>query len=569
MGQRWRFRAMPSPPLELPSGTVLASELTGAFGAALQTPTLEDVDRWVWLAYDQLNLAFLKALETEQRLGVVLIESVEKAHRRPYHQQKLGVLLSNQRHFALELAAEGIPVLYLISRSTYENVVRHLARSLGGLSAFVPAERELRQEVEPLEQEAIVTVHPHPGWLTPRRWFTQSVGHEPPFRMDAFYRTVRQSTGWLMEDGKPIGGKYSFDADNRSSWKGEPRCPEPPVYPNDAIDDEVEALVRTRYGHHPGTVDLTTLPTTLEAVHHAVEFAMELLPNFGAYEDAMSERSRGLFHSRLATLLNLHRLMPSALVERVLSTEAPHNSVEGFLRQLVWREYVHHIHDVTDGFRTLDLTREPAVRGARWAGFEQVDEEPHPNHLGQRNPLPQAYWGVTSGLRCLDASVESVMEDGWTHHIPRLMVLSNIANLLDVDPRELTDWFHAGFIDAYDWVVEPNVLGMGTFALGTAMMTKPYVSGASYINKMSDHCGACAFHPKKTCPMTRLYWAYLARHGPSFLGNHRMAIAMKNVTRRDEREKALDAATFEWVSRALQAGDEVRSTEDGDLRRWS
>lgn len=560
---------MASPLPEFPSGTVIASGLTGSFGAALPPPVLENVDRWVWLAYDQLNLAFLEALETEERLGVVLIESVEKARRRPYHQQKLGVLLSNQRHFALELAAQSIPVLYLITRSTYGDVVRHLSRSLGVLSAFVAAERELRQEVEPLEQEGLLTVLPHPGWLTPRTWFTESVGHEPPFRMDAFYRTVRQSTGWLMEDGKPIGGKYSFDADNRRPWKGEPACPEPPTYPNDAIDDEVENLVRTRYGHHPGTVDLTTQPTTSEAVHHAVDFAMQLLPNFGAYEDAMSEKSRGLFHSRLATLLNLHRLMPSTLVERVLSTEAPHNSVEGFLRQLVWREYVRHIHDVTDGFRTLELARQPALRGARWEGFEQVDEEPHPNHLEQGNPLPQAYWGATSGLRCLDASVESVMEDGWTHHIPRLMVLSNIANLLDVDPRELTDWFHVAFIDAYDWVVEPNVLGMGTFALGTAMMTKPYVAGASYINKMSDHCGTCAFHPKKTCPMTRLYWAYLARHAPSFSGNHRMAIAMKNIARRDEAEKALDVATFERVSQALREGEEMRPTDDGDLRRWS
>ncbi len=161
------------------------------------------------------------------------------------------------------------------------------------------------------------------------------------------------------------------------------------------------------------------------------------------------------------------------------------------------------------------------------------------------------------------------MEDGWTHHIPRLMVLSNIANLLDVNPRELTDWFHAAFIDAYDWVVEPNVLGMGTFALGTAMMTKPYVAGSAYINRMSDHCKSCQFHHKKTCPMTRLYWAYLNRHGPSFTGNHRMAIAMKNVARRADEEKALDEATFEHVRSTLLKGEEVRPPSQGDLRSWS
>ena len=161
------------------------------------------------------------------------------------------------------------------------------------------------------------------------------------------------------------------------------------------------------------------------------------------------------------------------------------------------------------------------------------------------------------------------MDEGWTHHIPRLMVLSNVANLLDVNPRELTDWFHAAFIDAYDWVVEPNVLGMGTFALGTAMMTKPYVAGSAYINRMSDHCKSCAFHPKKNCPMTRLYWAYLARHGEAFEGNHRMSMTLRNVQRRSPEERDLDAATFEHVKEVLGNGGTLRPEGVQDLRQWT
>ena len=328
-------------------------------------------------------------------------------------------------------------------------------------------------------------------------------------------------------------------------------------------------MVGRVYADHPGTVDLTAQPTSSEQIEQSLRFALDCLPNFGTYEDAMSEKSRGLFHSRLATLVNLHRLMPRRLVDAALTSDAPINSVEGFVRQMIWREYVHHIHDVTDGFRTLEVARTSSMRGAGWEGFVEVDGELHPNHLTQTNALPEAFWGEKSGLRCLDASVESVMEDGWTHHIPRLMVLSNIANLLDVNPRQLTDWFHAAFIDAYDWVVEPNVLGMGTFALGTAMMTKPYVAGSAYINRMSDHCKTCQFHHKKTCPMTRLYWAYLTRHRESFVGNHRMAIALKNVERRAEEEKAMDNATFEHVRETLLAGREVRPAAEGDLRAWS
>ncbi|MEL0331780.1 MAG: cryptochrome/photolyase family protein [Candidatus Poseidoniales archaeon] len=553
--------------LSLPAGTTSAAGRTGAFGKALSEVVSGDAETWVWLSYDQLNVAFLESI-VSQSVGVVLIESSQKARRRPYHQQKLGVLLSNQRHFALELQAAGIPVLYLMSDAGYGTVLQHLGESFGPLHCFTHAERELRMEVDSAIASGILIEHPHPGWLTPRSWFVESVGTEPPFRMDAFYRKVRQQTGWMMEQGKPVGGKYSYDAENRFPWKGEPPAPEVPLYGKDMIDDEVETLIRARYGEHPGRIDLTTQPTSEEELEQALRFAMDCLPNFGTYEDAMSEKSRGLFHSRLATLVNLHRVMPARIVESALSSEAPINSVEGFVRQMIWREYVHHIHDVTDGFRTLDVKRSTTVRGAGWDGFGSEDRDDHPDHLQQGHALPMAYWGETSGLRCLDASVQSVMEDGWTHHIPRLMVLSNVANLLDINPRQLTDWFHAAFIDAYDWVVEPNVLGMGTFALGTAMMTKPYVAGSAYINRMSDHCKSCQFHHKKTCPMTRLYWAYLNRHADAFSGNHRMAIAMKNVARRADEEKALDAATFEHVRATLAAGQEVRPPE-GDLRSWS
>ena len=550
-------------------GVHLGSSGNGPLAQSLETPTPDAAAQWVWLAYDQLHPEFLSSLESTESLGVVLIESSEKGHRRPYHKQKLGVLLSNQRHAAVELQRQGVPVLYLITSMDYGTVLRQLHAEVGMIHAFTHAERELRMEVQPLLEEGLLHVHEHPGWLTPRSWFEQSVGDQPPFRMDAFYRMVRQKTGWLMVDGKPIGGKYSFDGENRLKWKGEPPCPSPPVFGHDALDQEVERLVNDRYAHHPGHVDLRTVATSQQDIEKAMSFALEVLPHFGPYEDAMSEQSRGLFHSRLATLVNLHRLMPRRIVEAVLQAEAPHNSVEGFVRQMVWREYVHHIHDITDGFRTLDVARSSSQRGAGWEGFTRDDEELHPNHLQQTNALPQAYWEANSGLRCLDASVESVMEDGWTHHIPRLMVLSNIANLLDVHPRKLTDWFHAAFIDAYDWVVEPNVLGMGTFALGTAMMTKPYVAGSSYIHKMSDHCGSCQFHHKKTCPMTRLYWAYLARHSSSFAGNHRMAIAMKNIERRSPEQKAEDIATFERVRDTLLSGQELRPPHEGDLRSYS
>ena len=340
-----------------------------------------------------------------------------------------------------------------------------------------PAERELRLEIAPLVAQDRLQVVPHAGWLTTAEEF-RAACPAPPYRMDRFYRAVRQRTGFLMERGKPAGGKYSHDPENRQPWRGEPAPPDAPTFAPDAITREVCDLVERRYADHPGRVDAAALPAThadAEALWaHALRSA---LPWFGPFEDAMSSRSRGLFHTRISPLLHLHRLLPARVVGDALASGASIASTEGFLRQVIgWREFVRHVHRETEGFREL------------------------PNPLGARRPLPPAYWGRESGLNCLDTVVRSVWDEGWSHHITRLMVLSNLAILLDVDPRELSDWFWVAYVDAYDWVVEPNVLGMGTFGAGDVMTTKPYVSGAAYIDRMSDYCAGCAVRPGEDLP---------------------------------------------------------------------
>jgi deoxyribodipyrimidine photolyase-related protein len=160
-------------------------------------------------------------------------------------------------------------------------------------------------------------------------------------------------------------------------------------------------------------------------------------------------------------------------------------------------------------------------------------------------------------LACLDHVVSTVWEDGYSHHITRLMILSNLATLLDVQPRQLTDWFWVAYTDAYDWVVEPNVLGMGTFALGEMMITKPYVSGAAYINRMSDYCGACAFNPKTNCPITPLYWAFLARHQEKLRDNPRLRMPYVSLKKRSQGQLGKDQATFQVLRDALLAAERV------------
>ena len=157
--------------------------------------------------------------------------------------------------------------------------------------------------------------------------------------------------------------------------------------------------------------------------------------------------------------------------------------------------------------------------------------------------------------------VSDVWREGWSHHITRLMVLCNLATLLDLDPRELTDWFWVAYTDAYDWVVEPNVLAMGTFAVGDLMTTKPYISGAAYINTMSDFCGACQFNPRRNCPITRLYWAFLDRHRTVLGSNPRLRVIMAALRRRSEEQRTTDEKTFQTVATVLANGDEVTGSD--------
>jgi deoxyribodipyrimidine photolyase-related protein len=534
-----------------------ASRQGGGFQSLLRDDGRATPKRWVFLLYDQLNLNLLPFDDSPpEETGILLIESTAKGTSRPYHKQKIAMLISNMRHFAIEAQSEGYPVAYLMTKDYYSVALEKFA-SVGSIHVIKAAEKSTRDELSPLIDSGLLTVHPHRGWITPMKWFIEAVGAKPPYRMAPFYQKFRQETGILMDGSTPIGGKYSFDSENRSPWDGKHELPEPPVYPKDDIDLEVESLIDSKFSGHPGKADLSALPTTIDQVNAALGYAISVLPLFGRYEDAMTVHSKGLFHSRLASLLNLSRLLPRDVLDRVLSADAPLNSIEGFVRQIVWREYVHHVHVITNGFQDIEVNKTLNTRND--AGWWESDHNGNyrrssPNHLNQDRSLPMAYWGEQSGLNCLDQTIQSVMEDGWTHHIPRLMVQSNIASLLDVNPRELTDWFHASFIDAFDWVVEPNVLGMGTYALGDAMMTKPYVSGTPYINRMGDYCKSCSLDPRKSCPISSLYWAYLERHRSHFEGNFRMSMPLRTLSKRSHDKKFEDQRVFESVYSSLRAG---------------
>lgn len=552
-------------------------------------PSCTDDRQWIYVPYDQLSdeIGPLARLDPGE-VGIVLVETTWKPRLRPYHRQKLATLLTAQRHFALEQAQRGVAVRYAFDRRPYSAVLRDVVSETGPLQMMEAAERELRHDLHELIGDGGLEVSIHEGWLSLEGDFTEGAGEDPPWRMDRFYRHLRQTTGLLMEDGSPAGGRYSHDGDNRERWtEGEsPQPPSPPTFTVDEVTAEVEDLIERSFSHHPGTLHSEQIAASRDDVETLWNWALEqCMACFGPYEDAMTVHSTGLYHTRISPQMNLHRILPRRVIDDVVALDLPLSSKEGFVRQVLgWREFVRHVHRATDGFRRLpnsELETEPDVAsrpgdggyrqwtGVAWAdmdGNEDTTEGDRDGFGGSlvstqeaTDDLPPAFWGTSSGLHCLDHVVETVWEEGWSHHITRLMILSNLATLLDLSPRQLTDWFWVAYTDAYDWVVEPNVLGMGTFAAGGVMTTKPYVSGAAYIHKMSDYCANCAFNPRTNCPITRMYWDYLGRHAerPHFQSNRRLSLPLASLRQRSEDKRREDERVTNLVREALADGRRI------------
>lgn len=572
---------------------------------------------WAYAHEDQLSdqIGPLKEPAPSQA-GLILIEDHPHARARPFHRQRLAIIFANQRQFALEQARRGVQVHYRIAQGPLAeelNQARATLKIEAPVKMMVPAEHRVRAILKPLTlaakgRPALLTMMPHDGWLTSAAQFHASHPGKPhgPWKMDSFYRYVRKETGILMNaDGTYVGGKVSFDSENRKPYSGgvgEPKCPVVPEFEPDAITQEVIAMITSRFADHPGMLEPSAIPATADDAQRLWAWALKnCLSHFGPYEDAMTSKHRTLFHTRISTLVNLHRLLPREIIRDAQKAKVPLQSQEGFIRQILgWREFMKHVHDVTEGFRVLHSKPVPSMRAggdggyARWAGKawphaitsepegEQIDPVlgAHAAVPGRIDSglgddgvsLPPAFWQNAhhhaatvlapapthpSGLTCLDTVIASVWEEAWSHHITRLMILGNISTLLDISSRALTDWFHLAYSDAWDWVVEPNVLGMATFSTGEVFTTKPYVSGAAYIDKMSDYCSSCQFDPAKNCPITRLYWAFLERHKDVLEDNGRLMMPMRSLAKRSEEQKQVDAQTFAFVRGALLRGERL------------
>ncbi|MDE2417988.1 MAG: cryptochrome/photolyase family protein [Burkholderiales bacterium] len=445
--------------------------------------------------------------------------------------QRIAVFISAMRHFADYLRWQGMPLAYTQlddadNRGTLTLELDHALKQLrpSGLLMTAPGDWRVLQSLRAVaaRHKLPLEVRDDTHFFSTVRDFAEFAKGRKQLRLEYWYRPMRQKHGILMDGKEPVGGQWNFDEDNRESFgkAGPQNVPQPTRFAPDAITQEVIALVNTHFADHPGTLGSFGWPVTrAQALAALKAFVEQRLPLFGQYEDAMWSGEPWLYHSHLSCALNLKLLNPREVVQAAEDAYraglVPLAAAEGFIRQILgWREY---------------------VRGIYWTQMPQYLEH---NALDAQVDLPAWYWTGETDMACLKDAIQQTLDHGYAHHIQRLMVTGLYALLLGVKPQAVHAWYLSVYVDAVEWVELPNTVGMGQYADGGVMASKPYVASGKYIQRMSNHCKGCQYDPAQSigenaCPFTTLYWDFLKRHEPLLKKNPRMAMQLKNLNRLD------------------------------------
>ena len=502
---------------------------------------------------DQLNEDATALLDFDPAQDAVwMAEVAQESTHVPSAKQRSTVFLSAMRHFAQRLQGRGIPLIYtqLDAPDNAGTLAGELEKAIAGsrpdqLVMTAPGEWRVLDAIRQIARKHALAldVRDDTHFFCTVRDFAAHAKGRKQLRMEFFYREMRKKTGILMDGKLPTGGQWNFDTDNRASFgkQGPGVVPAPCRFEPDAITLEVIALVNRCFAQHAGSVESFGWPVDREQALQALDdFIRHRLPHFGLHQDAMWQGEAWLFHSHIASALNLKLLNPREVIaaaeDAYAQGDAPLAGVEGFIRQILgWREY---------------------VRGIYWTHMPAYADS---NALHALQPLPEWYWTGKTEMSCLRDAIQQTLTHGYAHHIQRLMVTSLYALLLGVEPRQVHQWYLAVYVDAVEWVELPNTIGMGQFADGGIMASKPYVASGKYIDRMSNYCKSCPFDPAQAvgpqaCPFTTLYWDFLDRHSESLAKNPRMLMQLKNLNRLSPPERAAISAQAQ-THRSLHAED--------------
>lgn len=441
------------------------------------------------------------------------------------------------------LKEQGYPVQYIESTDD-TNEVTLLIKSLSQQKITVLhiadvvdfwLNKRITQACEKYHIELII--HASPSFLNTMGEVADYFSKKKTYFQTDFYIQQRKQRRLLLEaDGKPTGGKWTYDADNRAKFPKKEVVPEIHLPKENSFMADAKKYVQQHFGGNYGSANAPHLFVTTfkDAEAWLDDFLQNRFEKFGVYEDAIVAKEGILHHSVLTPMLNCGLLTPDQILEAVLDhadrNNVPLNSLEGFIRQIMgWREFIRIVYE-REGSRQRTT-----------------------NYWNFKRKIPASFWTGTTGIDPIDITIKKVLNTGYCHHIERLMVLGNFMLLCEFDPDEVHRWFMEMFIDAYDWVMVPNVYGMTQFADGGLMTTKPYISGSNYLMKMSDYIAAptggttTAWQPV----WDGLFWRFMHVHRNFFLQNPRLGMLIRTFDKMSEEKRTTHLANAEEYLKSL------------------
>ena len=483
---------------------------------------------------DQLNIKHSWFKKTDANVLYCMFEMRQETDYVTHHIQKVIGFFAAMRQFSKDLEALGHHVVYYTindsknSQSLTENILQLIEKhNISNFEYLFPDEYRLDAQLSTFCKSLKVShnVQSAEHFYTARYDLKTFFKGKKQFLMENFYRDMRKKHNILMVGDQPEGGKWNYDKSNRNKWKGQTAIPAYKYFLNDVsqVVYDIEAAKIKTIGHF--TTKTFPYPITrAQALEQLKYFCEHLLVHFGDYQDAMHTDETYLFHSRLSFAMNLKLVSPKAIVKTVMNYYRKHSDaihisqVEGFVRQIIgWREY---------------------MRGMYWAFMPEYKSL---NKLNNTNTLPDFFWTGQTKMNCLKQAITNSLDNGYAHHIQRLMITGNYALLTQTNPNDVDQWYLGIYVDAIEWVQLTNTRGMSQFADGGKIATKPYVSSSSYINKMSNYCTNCHYsRTKKTesnaCPFNSLYWNFLDEKRSELGNNFRMGMMYSLLDKMDKTE---------------------------------
>ncbi len=502
--------------------------------SSISYPLNKGTNRLRLILGDQLDINHSWFEQKDPACAYLIAELKQEQEYTTHHIQKTCAFFLSMQHFANALATKGHQVIYLTLDETknHQTLVDLLIsmikqHNIGYFDYQRPDEYRLLQQLDQFRPENItVSRHESEHFLLPYPDIRKEFKANKHSKMEFFYRRMRKRLNLLMEGDQPLGGKWNYDADNRSALKAKDleSIPQPKLFENDTTE-----ILDRIHCHNIKTIgrcgDQLIWPVNREQSLALLDyFCKHQLACFGRFQDAMTSNTAykwSLYHSRISFALNTKMISPLEVINTAIQHWESHQEhislpqIEGFVRQIIgWREF---------------------IRGIYWVNMPLYAEK---NHLEARHKLPNFFWTGKTKMHCLHQAITQSLDHAYAHHIQRLMITGNFCLLTGIHPDEVDEWYLGIYIDAIEWVEMPNTRGMTQFADGGIVATKPYAASGSYVNKMSDYCKSCYYKVKQktedtACPLNSLYWYFISQHVDRFKSNQRMSMVYKSWSKMD------------------------------------